>query len=807
MLPLRCFTFLGLVLCSFAAQGYKEATHRVLTEAAASRSVLQLGPVLRDLGLTLDESTFPNSRNRPRNIIELLSDGAEFEDSWIRSPRHFYNPINGQGLFLFMSSPDWALALPDPAAEQQFSYWNARESFFKALTAPEGFMRKEAFGRMFETLGRVVHHLQDMAQPQHVRNDAHCEIPGCSYIVGSGLSRYELITNEREVLDTLPKDPPTGYNLTSLAFTSVFNSPRSFWMGQNPQNAGKGIAEFTNRNFVSYGTNFDKPGLFTSPVREMMTPEVDIQTTLCQGVDWCSNLEGNMTFFGNTVTDSFLGQSADTMNPFASSYSTFDQDLINRGGTPKFTLNRFNFQAAHSFLIPRAVAYSAGMINYFFRGRIDLVEDNSSRGTFLIKNLSSEPMSGTFSLYYDDTLDNRRLLTSWDRSIPANDQVNIGTIPADPTDPAPKNPGRFMLVFKGDMGAETTAEFGAVVGKDVTIPFWTFTDLGPIFAGGSFQITNESSIYIRGGQLSINDDGMVAGTTASMQAFLWSSGSGMQLLPGLPGGTTASFAYGINSSGSVAGSVFHQERGLQAALWFGMAGGQLLFPPPNPGDPDPLVVSIALGINGSSQVVGHFSTLNTGTQQLSPPRAFLWSSGSGIGLGALPGEANAINSSGQVVGYSFTPSGDPHAFLWSPGSGMQDLLTLPGGTSSVAYGISDFGQIVGSSTSSSGTRAFLWTSGTGMQDLMSPLLGFYEGVASGMNSRGQIVGCLGRPCDSGFFWSSAWGLQRLSWRPEVSATGWTAVVPTAINNAGQIVGWGYPTAGVVHGFLLSPLRR
>jgi len=113
------------------------------------------------------------------------------------------------------------------------------------------------------------------------------------------------------------------------------------------------------------------------------------------------------------------------------------------------------------------------MINYFFRGKIDLVPDADSPGTFLIKNLSSEAMTGTFELYYDyddaGTVNNRQFLTSWDRSIPANDQRNIGAIP-DPTNPAPKNPGEYMLVFKGNMGQETEAQFGigAVVGKFVS---------------------------------------------------------------------------------------------------------------------------------------------------------------------------------------------------------------------------------------------------------------------------------------------------------------------------------------------------
>ncbi|MBL0037922.1 MAG: hypothetical protein IPP36_03950 [Nitrosomonadales bacterium] len=37
-----------------------------------------------------------------------------------------------------------------------------------------------------------------------------------------------------------------------------------------------------------------------------------------------------------------------------------------------FSLNRFNFHTAQSLLIPRAVGYSAGLINYFFRGKMQI---------------------------------------------------------------------------------------------------------------------------------------------------------------------------------------------------------------------------------------------------------------------------------------------------------------------------------------------------------------------------------------------------------------------------------------------------
>ena len=74
---------------------------------------------------------------------------------------------------------DWALEdTQDLGADQLFSFKDARRYFFEALSGT-GFFGQSAsgraanFGLMFQSLGHVIHHIQDMAQPQHVKNEAH----------------------------------------------------------------------------------------------------------------------------------------------------------------------------------------------------------------------------------------------------------------------------------------------------------------------------------------------------------------------------------------------------------------------------------------------------------------------------------------------------------------------------------------------------------------------------------------------------------------------------------------------------------
>ena len=116
-------------------------------------------------------------------------------------------------------------------------------------------------------------------------------------------------------------------------------------------------------------------------------------------------------------------------------------------------------------------------------------------------------------------------------------------------------------------------------------------------------------------------------------------------------------------------------------------------------------------------------------------------------LGTLGGGSNSwahgINTSGQVVGYSDTSSGEYHAFLYDESATLklQDLGTLGG--NSAAWDINDSSQVVGYSYTSAGAKhAFLKESGQPMIDLNSLITadsGWTIRDAKAINSDGQIA--------------------------------------------------------------------
>ena len=210
----------------------------------------------------------------------------------------------------------------------------------------------------------------------------------------------------------------------------------------------------------------------------------------------------------------------------------------------------------------------------------------------------------------------------------------------------------------------------------------------------------------------------------------------------------------------------------------------------------------AYGINASGQVTGCVSIAAGGTH------AFLYAAGSLTDLGTLGGSSScglAINTSGQITGYTDTPA-DRHAFLYANGM-MTDLSAVSGMPTTSGLAINSAGDVVGAAPQFGGTSVAILYS-HGVVTNLFPLNQDYVGsVATVINDSGVIAGYTTGPC----------GILCPMYQPFTIENGVTTYLPpppgfdgdvfdpliAGINDAGQMVAWGEDPAGFYHGSVYS----
>lgn len=476
-----------LVLFPIAVYAYDvDEGHRYITEAAIDAARGTIESRLRDIDLSsVDNVVLGPYSDLTRALAPIrfwITYGAKQEDTYpslLNVCNHFYDPIHEQPLNDPLvnafctpvgrrTSPEWSLEDSANIIGQDFSFWDAVRYYEGALVAPNKSDRDFFLGVTFRALGHTIHHLQDMAQPQHARNDAHPP---------SGRTLYEAYT--KKYLNQLGSLPALAQYPLAYPRLGGFDKARSFWK----DGFGRGIAEFSNRNFVTQGTNFlfqianppqivkfpgfpDGPDVSTPPPI-CADPSLKGLNVSCEYVDIADidpsgplqNFHAMISFVRTQVID-VLGQSS-ADNARASTFSMFS-DFGDNSPTFTtqftFTVNRFTFENGYQFLLNRAVAYSAGLLNYFFRGSMTATVAN---GQINITNTSTLPMLGIFEVFYDNQnglrgpVPNSRFVHGL---FPNN---NVSWSLSTPSDVALNTP--FVVVFTGLIGTED-----GVVGTSVS---------------------------------------------------------------------------------------------------------------------------------------------------------------------------------------------------------------------------------------------------------------------------------------------------------------------------------------------------
>ncbi|MBI2039018.1 MAG: hypothetical protein HYT22_01930 [Candidatus Niyogibacteria bacterium] len=182
----------------------------------------------------------------------LMKQGSMEEDDGARFMHHFYDPVYERGLFGFSSSKEWAEATIEQGGLAAVGAGGIKELF----STEDDFSWERAIyeyawrdkNRGLETLGHILHLIQDASVPDHTRNDPHPSILDWG-------SPYEHWTEKFE----------NGFELVGIGNSkpTLLNSLEDYFGN---------LAAYSNGNFFSEDTIFSPN--YTSPTVDFFKKEI-----------------------------------------------------------------------------------------------------------------------------------------------------------------------------------------------------------------------------------------------------------------------------------------------------------------------------------------------------------------------------------------------------------------------------------------------------------------------------------------------------------------------------------------------------
>jgi probable HAF family extracellular repeat protein len=291
-------------------------------------------------------------------------------------------------------------------------------------------------------------------------------------------------------------------------------------------------------------------------------------------------------------------------------------------------------------------------------------------------------------------------------------------------------------------------------------------------------------------------------------------------LPGLGG--VFGYANSINNRGWASGQADYTGDNVgHASLWVNESGaidlGAFGGPTANSAVAWPVIATtgVIVGISDTAEDQP-FSNNAFSCWPFYPPfaptgkvcRGFRWQNNTMTPLSPFAGGFNsyatAANNRGQIVGWAenevHDPTCDPafqvlqfRAVIWQPDGTMQELLPLPGNSTSAATAINDLGQVVGISGtcgmavgSVSAAHAVIWNNGIPTD--LGNLGGDAWNTPAAISNQGVVVGFANTVPGTArtfqaFIWTSATGMQLLPVPADAIRS-----EALGINGKGQVVG-------------------
>lgn len=446
------------------------------------------------------------SLSQPATLKDWLIAGSIDEDAPdTRCLAHFYNPIGTHYLTdpITVSGRDsfeWASAgtsftplmgaKPSPGTNQE-SWVKAREYYFDALTKSSKIDREANLAHTFYAIGKVSHLLQDLSQPEHVRNDAHM-VNGSDTPVIGGLGNK--IVPEARWIENYGRDKivtiaawPELDGVTPLDWKPAgFKKMEDFWNRHVYTGSGSdldadasgtkllGLSEFVNGNFLGADAGyqstkskhyFPHPALADTNISTYGVHDVLPASTWRTGatVNPKSGIIRQSVFLRKDRSGVVVDRHS-VLN-----YSQFYSGRILGVESPhmdaKTTINAPDvLENYHKVVLPKAIKYTAGIMDYFLRGKLEVRvtwDEENEEYKLDITNKSGDSLKGgAFTLYADDSGDTRTAVSSlavklegdaWSSSSILADEA-IANATFKPSSTQSKG---FILVYKGTIGLDS----------------------------------------------------------------------------------------------------------------------------------------------------------------------------------------------------------------------------------------------------------------------------------------------------------------------------------------------------------------
>lgn len=391
----------------------------------------------------------------------------------LRATKHFYDPLYGRAFdypnycttYTCTKSILWALGRTNPlnpaldaddtGRRNHFTWQDARNNYWWALlvkrdsqgdgydvtdAVADGSERMTRWATTMNSLGHVIHLLQDTAQPQHVRNDAHG--PPLTAVLPEGeadaafeaFTDYRILRSRAAALapifgpgnplrrmkdDTLPvENSLPGIQLGQSNYYPgagghiQFDTPVKFFTTRHIETSPddgtlrtrRGLADMSNRSFFTAGTlpgfrECQPPGTsgcIPTPGYTYTLPPNDLTASGYTEVSVPIGLRVHgrvvqVAEYAYPITDAVVPNYDQSINSLAAYGGKAPlvtkgiwHDIIPDDLQPQYlettgyliTYNNMRYMA--DVMVPRAVGYSAGMIDFFFRGRLEVTPIDQS---------------------------------------------------------------------------------------------------------------------------------------------------------------------------------------------------------------------------------------------------------------------------------------------------------------------------------------------------------------------------------------------------------------------------------------------